>query len=85
MEEGPDGIVRPRSENQRIGLLLLTTFRTEVGRQALDYLRQITIYNVTGPNVTDTTLRHLEGQRHLVAIIEQEMRRAEQNLAKDKA
>ncbi len=39
------------------------------GRQVLDHLRAMTTERVLGPDASDAALRHLEGQRHLVAAI----------------
>jgi hypothetical protein len=35
----------------------------------LQYLKSITIEAVSGANISDAELRHLEGQRYLVALI----------------
>lgn len=39
------------------------------GRRVLDHLRAMTTERVLGPDSSDAALRHLEGQRHLVATI----------------
>jgi hypothetical protein len=44
-------------------------FATADGRQVLDHLRAMTTERVMGPDASDAVLRHLEGQRHLVATI----------------
>ena len=41
----------------------------EDGQIVADYLRALTFERHLGPQVTDAYLRHLEGQRHLVAHI----------------
>jgi hypothetical protein len=43
----------------------------------LKYLRSITIEAVTGPAASDAELRHLEGQRYLVGLIERRIKHAE--------
>lgn len=45
-------------------------FITREGKIVLSFLRKITIERYLGPNASDTELRHLEGQRHLVKHIE---------------
>jgi undecaprenyl pyrophosphate synthase len=40
-------------------------------REILTYLRSITIEAVTGPGVSNDELRHREGQRFVVGLIEQ--------------
>ena len=43
--------------------------RTENGRRIMRHLRAITVERVLGPNASEATLRHLEGQRQLVNYI----------------
>ena len=45
-------------------------FESPTGKEVLRYLRSITIEMVNGPNVTTEELRHLEGQRYIVGLIE---------------
>lgn len=42
-------------------------FRGADGEKVLAYLRAITLERALGPSAPDTLLRHLEGQRQLVA------------------
>lgn len=44
-------------------------FSTEDGRAVLDHLKAITLHRVLTPAATDPELRHLEGQRHLIAYV----------------
>ena len=44
-------------------------FRGSDGEKVLSYLRAITLERALGPGASDTLLRHLEGQRQLVAHI----------------
>jgi len=44
-------------------------FQTHEGSYLLDYLRAITIERTLGPESSDTLLRHMEGQRQLVAML----------------
>ncbi len=46
------------------------TFSTEGGKRVMDHLRNYTIERVIGPDVSNETLRYLEGQRALVKMIE---------------
>lgn len=45
-------------------------FRTADGARALAHLRRITIERRLGPEAPEALLRHVEGQRALVALIE---------------
>lgn len=78
---GIDGIERTQAEDRRISLDVLSTFRSPAGMKALSYLKGITINNICGGSVSDAELRHREGSRWLVAVIEQRMMQAEQMLA----
>jgi len=40
-------------------------------------LRSITIESVQGPNASDAELRHLEGQRYLVGVVERRISHAQ--------
>jgi hypothetical protein len=46
------------------------TFATPDGEMVLDYLRAMTTRTAHGPDVSDSALRHFEGQRFLVRRIE---------------
>jgi hypothetical protein len=72
---GPDGIAREPREEQDLNDLMLGVFGSRGGKQALQYLRSITIEMVGGPEITDAQLRHREGMRYLVGIIEARMRK----------
>lgn len=74
---GLDGFPRPKSEDEQISKNINALFRTPNGRQVLKYLRSITIEAVTGGGATDAELRHLEGQRFLVGLIERRVQHGE--------
>jgi hypothetical protein len=73
---GPDGVARLPEIERKLNMLFLATFTTPAGAECLKHLRKITIEAVCGPDVPDATLRHLEGRRFLVGIIEQRIRAA---------
>jgi hypothetical protein len=62
---------QPDKPKSKVNENLATTFGTPAGRETLAWLRSITINAVCGPEVTDAQLRHREGMRFLVGIIEQ--------------
>ena len=66
---GVDGYPRSKEEDERISKHLLGLFNTPNGTEVLKYLKSVTIEAVSGPNISDAELRHLEGQRYLVALI----------------
>jgi len=43
----------------------------------LQYLKSITIEAISGANITNEELRHLEGQRYLVALIAKRIQHSE--------
>ena len=73
---GPDGVARLPEIERKLNMLFLATFTTPAGAEVLKHLRKITIEAVCGPEITDSHLRHLEGRRFLVGIVEQRIRAA---------
>tara|TARA_R100000951_G_scaffold59878_1_gene50345 strand:- start:13742 stop:14020 length:279 start_codon:yes stop_codon:yes gene_type:complete len=73
---GVDGIQRPQEKDQQISENVASLFGSATGQAVLQYLRSITIEMVNGPNVTTEELRHIEGQRYLVGLIEARMTHA---------
>jgi hypothetical protein len=68
---GIDGIQRASDKDVEVSHNIAEIFKTPTGKEVLRYLRSITIEMVNGPNVTTEELRHLEGQRYIVGLIEQ--------------
>jgi hypothetical protein len=68
---GLDGYERSAEEEARLNVAAATLFGTAAGKEFMDYLRSISIERVSGPNIDDGHLRHLEGMRFIVAIISQ--------------
>jgi hypothetical protein len=66
---GPDGVSRTPGQEQRINEAFFHTFKGEAAEYTLNYLRSITISAVHGPGATDGELRHKEGMRDLMRII----------------
>jgi len=74
---GIDNFPRKISEDNEISLDVRSLFRGPSGEKVLKYLRSITIEAVTGPAASDAELRHLEGQRYIVGLIERRIKHAE--------
>ena len=72
-----DGFNRAEEADKQISLTISQLFNTASGKEGLKYLRSITIEAVSGGNVSDAELRHLEGQRYLVGVIERRIKHAE--------
>ena len=73
---GIDGIQRSQKLDEQISLDVAALLATPSGQSVMQYLRSITIEMVNGPNVTTEELRHMEGQRYLVGLIEARMAHA---------
>ena len=71
---GPDGIQRKDEDEAKLDGLAHAAFTTPSGREILQYLRDITINTVGGPGISDAELRHREGSRFIVGVIEQRMK-----------
>ena len=67
---GIDGFPRSKENDEMISDAIGSCFSTPIGQEVLKYLKSITIEMVAGPDITDAKLRHLEGQRYIVGIIE---------------
>ena len=65
-----DGYPRGKDDEDTISLNMHALFNTPVGKEVLKYLRSITIEAVHGSAVTDSVLRHAEGSRFIVGVIE---------------
>lgn len=73
---GVDGHQRPKNIDDQISLNVATLFSSDTGKEVLRYLKSITIESVHGAAVSDAELRHMEGQRYVVAIIEARIKHA---------
>lgn len=72
-----DGYTRPTELDDTISLNVASLFASELGKEVLTYLRSITIEAVHGSAVTDEALRHVEGQRYIVGIIQSRIQHAQ--------
>jgi len=59
----------PPEAGRDLALAAARCFRGADGKKVLAYHRALTLDRALGPNATDTLLRHLEGQRQLVAHV----------------
>lgn len=65
-----DGMSRTDQQDDELSLVVAQALGTPSGKEVLKYLRSITIEMVNGPNVDNDTLRHAEGQRYIVGLLE---------------
>lgn len=73
---GPDGLPYKPATNRELDEICLAAFSRGAGKQALAYLRSITIELIGGPQISTEELRHREGARYLVGVIEARMNAA---------
>ena len=66
---GVDGYPRPKEKDEQISKVIDSVFKTPNGKEVLQYMRSITIDAVSGPNISDIELRHLEGQRFVIGLL----------------
>lgn len=67
---GPDGLIRTPEAEKKLNEMAVAVFGTKAGGAFLDYLKSITLNAVMPPDATDAQLRHREGMRDLVRIIQ---------------
>ncbi|WP_448191900.1 hypothetical protein [Azospirillum sp. sgz301742] len=67
---GLDGYLRAPQEEAELNSAVFHTFTTAPGEACLTWLRTVTVEAVLDPSRSDAELRHQEGMRHLVKLIE---------------
>ncbi len=72
-----DGFPRSSDDDEIISHNIASLFSSPTGKEVLRYLRSITIESVTGAAVSDAELRHLEGQRYLVGLLERRIKHSQ--------
>ena len=73
---GIDGMTRPVEQDKKISQNIAEVFSSPTGKEVLRYLRSMTIEMVSGPSISTEELRHLEGQRYLVGLLERRIAHA---------
>ena len=64
--------------------LFYKMFNTAGGSEILKYLKTLTLDAVAGPEISNESLRHLEGQRYLVGLIQRRVNKGvSQNMVKE--
>ena len=67
---GLDTMKRKPADEENLNTLFYKMFTTSGGSEVLKYLKSLTLEAVAGPEISDIQLRHLEGQRYLVGLIQ---------------
>lgn len=76
---GIDGVERATQAERDLNQIAAQIFGTTSGERMLAWLKRITVNHVQGPAVSDGHLRHLEGQRYVVALIQQRIDHGKRN------
>ena len=66
---GIDGIQRSQKLDEQISLDVAALLATPSGQSVMQYLKSITTDIANGPNISNDELRHLEGQRFIIALL----------------
>ena len=83
---GLDNMQRKPQDEENLNTLFYKLFTTTGGSQVLKYLKSLSIEAVAGPEVSDQQLRHLEGQRYLVGLIQRRVNKGiSQNAIQEKS
>jgi len=81
---GLDNFKRSSDDEEKLNSAFTALFSTDIGVSVLQYLKSITIESVAGPEITDNSLRHLEGQRYIVGLIQRRVNKGKsQNIVKE--
>lgn len=73
-----DGFAYTQKAEEDLNELAAVVFREDTAQRLLAYLKSITINYVNGPRISSDELRHIEGQRYIVGIIERRIERGRQ-------
>lgn len=83
---GLDNMQRRPQDEENLNTLFYKLFTTTGGSEVLKYLKSLSIEAVAGPEVSDQQLRHLEGQRYLVGLIQRRVNKGlSQNIVQEKS
>ena len=83
---GLDNLQRRPEDEENLNTLFYKLFTTTGGSEVLKYLKSLSIEAVAGPEVSDQQLRHLEGQRYLVGLIQRRVNKGlSQNIVQEKS
>ena len=74
-----EGYTRSNEKENELNLLFAKLFNDKKGEEVLKYLKSITVNIVSGPEISNDRLRHLEGSRYIVGVIEQRIERGKKN------
>ena len=74
-----DGFRRTFDQEKQLNQEFAGLFKDKLGDKVLEYLKAITINSVSGPEISNEKLRHLEGSRYIVGLIEYRIKQGRDN------
>ncbi|BAQ87622.1 hypothetical protein [uncultured Mediterranean phage uvMED] len=81
---GLDGMTRQSKDEENLNTLCFGVFNTVSGKEILKYLKSLTLDAVAGPEISNEQLRHLEGQRYIVGLLQRRINKGtSQKLVKE--
>ena len=81
---GLDNIQRNTKDEENLNTLFYKMFTTSGGSEILKYLKSLTLEAVAGPEISNEQLRHLEGQRYIVGLLQRRINKGtSQKLVKE--
>lgn len=66
---------KAEAQSDEIATMFSGVFDTPAGKKLLDWLKAQTINQIGGPDVSSDVLRHMEGQRYVVALMDMYVKR----------
>ena len=74
-----DGFRRTIDQEIKLNQEFAGLFKDKLGDKVLEYLKAITINSGSGPEISNEKLRHLEGSRYIVGLIEYRIKQGRDN------
>ena len=75
---------RKPADEENLNTLFYKMFTTSGGSEILKYLKSLTLEAVAGPEISNEQLRHLEGQRYIVGLLQRRINKGtSQKLVKE--
>lgn len=71
-----EAVAEKQQRERELDAAFFKTFNSLHGQRVLQHLRGTYVFGILSPDATDAELRHREGQRSIIAEIEQRKERA---------
>lgn len=67
-----------RKQQDEVATMFSGVFDTPAGKKLMEWLKVQTINQIGGPDITNDVLRHMEGQRYIVALMDMYVKRGKE-------